>query len=459
MNTDINILSEHFSTKKDFIKECVEETSKKTDYDRNKVVKIVMDSIKEKDTTKEELLKELEKELKFYLRKVKLIDSQKEDACNLIQEQLKTVGMALVEHPHTNYVKTLTGKAMAKNFKHLSKETKEDLRKGDFDSFSEEWMKKPVLETQIMFKGNGMANLPPVRNKEKYKHPITDTIHSNNSLNATNNIWLWKHLVEMNPDIKPSCWGKKNKSDRVQVSEDGIKILNYKKYIPTAIHYDGQLGQTEDFEARRIQIVYTADEGPIKLFCVPGSNTPKVRNIIQKITKTKGKPGFITLKSEFDKNPELKNLLYRYGVTLPKSGLLMFKANVWHFEGSGKPLKNGIIRNTFTDIKKLAPLTKKSKIFRIYCGVVSVSPSLVKDLIVLAYLRLNGWSMDVYTKQNRKHPLFVNEKSTRYLKVYIEPPGFDKLKNASLRKMKKFLSKYDSETLSLFGLKKKDLEY
>lgn len=407
------------------------------------------------------MLKKLEFLLQQSLSQVRLIQSQDPNASQHIRNQLDRVGIALVEHPHTEYVKILTGSHMSTTFPYLSKKTREDLDKGNFDAFSKEWMGSPVTKTQIMFKGNGMANSPPIGPKQRsaYKHPLTapNTVHTRNSLNAMNNILLWNHLISSNPSLAPENWFARPMQNRIQVSEDSVKILNRKQYGPTQMHYDGQLGKTEGKDARRIQIVYTADKGPIKLFCVPGTHKPEILDLIRKLTKTKGQPGFISLQKEFKKLPNLRNLLYKYGVSLPKSGLLMFRANVWHFEGSGIPMQNGIIVNRHNDIKKLKPLTKQTEVFRIYCGVVSVAPRLIHDLIVLAYLRVSGWSMDVYSPENRNHELFVNQKSTQFWKICIQPKGFDKLKNADIITMKRKLNYYSDQMLSLFGLTREDV--
>lgn len=421
-----------------------------------------------------DLLEELEILLKEGWENVQLLESDELDVADLITHQLSTLGVALVKVPdvHADKINKETGANMAKTFRYLSEATKVSLSEGNFERFSEEWKKKLYSQTKISFKTNGMANKAPLDpdHRPDFTDHWTKIVHVNNRLAATNNICLWEGLTELHARLHPSEWFKDDlrpPNYRIQVSEDGVKILHKQSYEPTALHYDGQLGQAEGGDARRIQIVYTADSGPVRLFVVAGSHKPRVRQIIQAITGVPGMPGFITLKKQFDQHPQLRQLLYKYGVALPSTGLLMFRANVWHYEAVERfktveyyPVS--VLLSPDYNSEDTKAKTKQSSIFRIYCGVVSVPPSTdnFRDLVVLAYLREHGWAIDPFSPENKKHPLFVNHKSTQNWSE-TSHPGRDKfqvLVSRTIPEMKSFLLEHvRPERLQLYGLSQTDL--
>ncbi|KAJ1564866.1 hypothetical protein HK096_005807, partial [Nowakowskiella sp. JEL0078] len=425
------------------------------------------------------MLEELDHLLSDFRNRVLLLNAGNENLNSSITNQLSSIGIALVliDHVQAQEVNVATGSIMADTFVHLSDSTKRSLHLGQFGMFSKEWTSsKPGYSvTQIAFKTNGMANKPPLTPtlRKSFTCPYTKTIHIDNSLNAINSISLWERLSMLNAKLHPQQWfitPLKPENHRSQVSEDGIKILVKTKYLPTAIHYDGKLGQGETADTQRIQIVYSSDQGPVRLFAIPGSQHPRVRELIQHITKTVGITGFTTLKKEFDEHQKLRNLLYKYGVALPSTGLLMFRANVWHYEAvedltpvnRDRPVYVRLNVNEEYDENDTASKTVTSSVFRIYCGIISAPPGLTKDLIVLAFLRENGWSMDPFSSANKNHPFFVNGKSGSMglWKVATSPSqlAFDALVGRGLEQIKDFLlSNVLPNRLALYGITVDDL--
>ena len=109
--------------------------------------------------------------------------------------------------------------------------------------------------------------------------------------------------------------------------------------------------------------------------------------------------------------------------------------------------------------------TRASSVFRIYCGIVTVPPNhLLKDLLIIAYMREHGWAMEPFAKKdNKAHSLFVNEKNavnwsvkTRFTTEQLDE--FNRLKNATIYDMKLFLRQFSNERLMLHGLFPSDLE-
>jgi hypothetical protein len=114
------------------------------------------------------------------------------------------------------------------------------------------------------------------------------------------------------------------------------------------------------------------------------------------------------------------------------------------------------------DLKATKGDTKKSSIFRVYCGVVSAKEDVksIRDLIVLAFLREHGWAMDPYTKANKSQRYFVNQKSTQAWGVLSAPSNedFALLKMTSLDEMKAYLDKNVSDNrLALYGLTRAEI--
>jgi hypothetical protein len=345
-----------------------------------------------------------------------------------------------------------------------------EIENGDFTAFLKVWTGKAgVTATGVEGVSNRMPNKSPVAEGFRDDYKLSDeipTIHRYNPLNAKNNVLLWKKL----PQFHPSKWYKK---DGFLVPEDGIKISNMKKYDPTGIHYDGQLGVFKEGEqAPRVQVAYVEDEGPACLFAIPGSNSDRARELILQITKQKDtKSGFVTLKKMFPKLKDKKahdeqtaiktrvfGLLVKYGVSLQPGpgirGLVMFNSNVWHYEAGAVNQGNGLAFYG-SDAK-----TATSKVFRVYCGVIAIPQRTTKEkLIRFAYLRLNGWTMDPFANPNKTEPTFVNHKSTQSWPRAMQGEDkeyFDKIKAVSMEDMVAFLKEQDEETLLLLGLNKNE---
>lgn len=442
-----------------------------------------------------ELLKELD--IILEQAQVCVIDAASPEAGEQITAQLCDTGVALVLVPDGVAAAALrqTGTHAAETFTRLSEGTKNSLRQGRFTDFSKEWQTQSYDNTRIAGKSNGMANLPPLDPELRDSFRWLNTVHVNNTVNASANLCLWQTLAERNPSLHPSQWYTsplKRAGDRVQVSEDGIKVMQRCTYEPTALHYNGQRdGDNTDAggeaESRRIQVVFSADSGPVRLFAVPGSHLPRVQRIIELITGEASRPGFVALRNKhldgrMGEGPNgrktgaadgLQCVLCKYGVALPSTGLLMFRANVWHFEAasevvaeaapvSGGQLPLGPARPDLT-IKARSKISASS-VFRIYCGVVSVAPRDVeRKLIPLAWMREHGWCMDPYTRSNQAEELFVNQKTTQYLKVTHrqteqETADFAVLRGASLSDMKAELQLLPQTKLALYGLTPEDVE-
>lgn len=398
------------------------------------------------------LSQELKEILTNCRNEAKLIGTNDEQE---ISDQLLRLGVAFVavDNDISRSIAISTGQNMNAAFGKLSEKVKTDLRDGYFSKFSAEWKKLNYKITEVAGKSNGMANCAPLDpdQRDDFSMSIDNNtiVHIPNQLNAINNVRMWEIL-----ELDPSRIFQSLLEGRIQVSEDGIKVIEKSRYEPTALHYDGQLG------TRRIQIVYTADKGPVRLFVVPGSHLPRVQEIIQRITGVSAKTGFITMKDSFKKHPELSNILLQFGVALPSTGLLMFCANVWHFEGYEGPLKNELVRHVHTD--DLRSKTSLSSVFRIYCGVVSVPNERICDLISFAHLREHGWCMDPYTTGNREEETFVNQKTTQHWAVTSklsdeQKRDFKVLSETSLSEKKTFLSHLSSRRLGLYGLSPEDV--
>ena len=354
------------------------------------------------------------------------------DSPELLTEQLSTLGVALVlmSEDDTPALQQLCGANMATTFDSvLPSDIQTSMRAGEFGPFSRWWRDSRYKDTRLWGQNPGMPNWAPLGVKadlSPFTCPITGTVHTRNVLTAKNNVQLWQSLCENEPRLHPDRWFVGplrgiGGSGRVQVSEDGVKVRWNTRYKPTALHYDGQLGATEGVEAHRIQAMYTADRGPVRLFVVPGSNSPRVRAILQAWTGLVGTPTFSKHSAIFRAHPRLWHLLHRFGVALPAAGLLMWVANVWHFEGVEQPTTFSAlapVRVQMTaaddqyDPNATAAATARSVVFRVYCGLVAVPASVpVEHLVRLAFLRQRGWCMEPFTSINKAHPLFVNEKN------------------------------------------------
>ncbi len=417
-----------------------------------------------------DLYSELEEILEASYNTCRVLDG--DDMFNLVlneemTQQLRRVGVCMVKvlHPEVRKrIATTSGEFLSQSFLRLGRQTKTDLEAGNFLSMCREMNERSYEDLQIWGTGKGMIQVPPLEPKD-YKnviHPVLKTVESKNVLTAKNNVRMWEVLSSYNPLLHPSQWFTSPlcaEGYRTQVSEDGIKLKYGKKYDPTPIHYDGQLSESSDGSTRRVQIIYTTDTGPVRLFAVPGSHLPRVREIIQDLTGIEARDGFA--RETFEKFPKILKLLFKYGVSLGSpSGLLMFCANVWHFESASLEKGDKVRHDTSLEPRDY---TQSSTVFRIYCGIVTVPPNhLLKDLLIIAYLREHGYCMEPFAKkENKQHALFVNEKTPVNWKVKTrvdDPTEFQALANASVYDMKLFLTKLPDARLLLHGLLPTDLQ-
>lgn len=289
---------------------------------------------------------------------------------------------------------------------------------GDLTGFCEFFETNKCVDTCIGWTGSGMVNPLPL-----LKHLRTCTVRTTpptawqfDPVVAKPNLDMWQLLTNDNPDLHPVNWYngdlKSSPDDRLVVCDDGVKLKHNKPYKPTKLHYDGQLGNNEE-GARRIQAAYCDDKGAIRLFVTPGTHLPEVRQLITSITGAEYSDGF----TGFGDFPELTKLLMKYSVALPSTGLLMWRANVAHFEGVALPteeirLLHASSRNWTQS--SFSAETRAASIFRIYCGVISVpldgEGKMLSDMKTMAFLRQKGFGMIPTHHPNRAHVLFVNDK-------------------------------------------------
>lgn len=326
------------------------------------------------------------------------------------------------------------------------KEFENDMKNGNLNSFINYFTKGKCTNTKIAWPGSGMINPLPILKEGKggnlgrdkdlmYKTHSAVTEHYFNPMLAKNNLDMWQILNKKNSKLHPTCWYKDellySPNDRLYISDDGVKLKKGQPYGVTKLHYDGQLGDDEKSDvkhaenARRIQIAYVNDIGSIKLFVCPGTQIPIVRKIISKLTGASYKRGF----NGFGDHPQLSNILKKYSVALPQTGLLMWRANVAHFEGHAvKQNDNSCLSNVESVLDRgllcasrknvndddLKQETRNASIFRIYCGVISIpldeKNDVIRDMIILAYLRQKNFAMVPTSGINKKHVLFVNDK-------------------------------------------------
>lgn len=413
----------------------------------------------------------LEQLLIGYAAEVEVIDDDGDP--RLITSQLTTIGIAFVRTvlERSVEIKKTTGIAIAHTFEEITEPTKEALREGNFGAFAKEYTKRGYADLRIAFKSMGFINRPPISHSKRadtsMKMPSgTECVFTQNSLTATNNIDMWDLVPEsLHPDkwfVHPLITAGHHGT---VITEDGVKIMQNKTYAPTQLHYDGQHHAVE-VAARRVQIIYTEDTGPVRLFVVPGTQNRDVQAIIEQITGGVGiVSGFVTLKSSFDRHPRLGSLLYKYGVTLEHSGMIMFKAGVWHMEAVHGEVSctAGLLSVKTADPALVRAETRKASLFRVFCGVVSLPEPFVNDAIIMAYMREHGWAMEPFASgrhQNGSHPLFANDKSTQYKTIEFIPDTdeFNLIRKTSIRDMKVWLQRLTPTRLKLYGLTVDDLE-
>jgi hypothetical protein len=343
------------------------------------------------------------------------------ELANKLCSQLETIGCAQVFlEPQTPSMKPLVLNLMKLTFPLVQKENISD--------FCNVWNKESFETTQVWGKSIGMPYPPILTTGDRvdFTHPVTEIVHSYNPLVAKNAILIWEELIKQYPLIQPSKWFDKECYYRTHVSEDGIKITHKKKYSATPLHYDGQVPYD------RIQIIYNEDVGPTTLCFVPGSH-------LLNYTST----GFVK-----EKNPELYNLLTRYGITYDRPCIQFFKGSVFHYECN--PDK-----------------TKETSVFRCYMSVVRipVTEERIRDMIILAYMREHGWVMESFSKENknnRRDGLFVNDKSNSSGIVFHDyqeyKADFAEIRKQNMNVMKMYLKQHcDTLRLNLYGLNIKDL--
>jgi hypothetical protein len=119
-----------------------------------------------------------------------------------------------------------------------------------------------------------------------------------------------------------------------QVSPDSVKYATNPKPKPKSMTKQAHTLPHMDIysdELNRIQAIINADSGNTKLFHVPGSNDPRVKELICKIIgKNSNCFGFVSIITE---NKELEGVLTRYAIAAPYGALTAWKSGVIHFEG------------------------------------------------------------------------------------------------------------------------------
>ena len=371
-----------------------------------------------------------------------------------LEEKLKLSlnihGVALVAVDDAAVSKEPTRALMAETFPFMTNVTIKTC-----NEFSDTWERAKFTESGVWGKSCHMPNTRILKATERkyFTCRETGTVHIKNPLVAKNSIAIWEHLLQLYPRLDPAHWMMtttcvSTDATRFNVSEDGIKLSNKVKYSPTPLHYDGLCSYD------RVQIILSKDEGPERLFVVPGSNSHEAQQIISEITGKTVVDGFNKLSTD---HPELYALMHKYGVACDSSThLQFFKASVWHFEGNTNHAHNVLFNET-----------KKSVIFRCYIVVVALvpTPQAVVDMITFAFFREHGWAMDPFAKENknnRRNGLFVNDKSNQASKVFHDYAEnrveFKTLNETPIHIMKQYLrERVTPLRLQLYGLTATDL--
>lgn len=320
------------------------------------------------------------------------------------------------------------GALVGETFPRLSPAAREQMSgSGSFALASREWSTRTVKDVGMALKGYRMPTPLPLLASQHahFTHPLTNAVHTRNPLLAKVALEVWEVIGR---EVDHLLQGG------AIVTEDGMKFSHHQLYDPTPLHYDGQ--------PNRVQMIYCSDSGPVRLCAVPGSASEEAKELIGEIlgSQSKGlaKGGF----SALSRNPALSDLLRRYSVCIPDgySGILCFRTGVWHFECGTREE------------------TKRSSVFRIYCGVVRGTQSNVpkEHLITFAYLREHGWAMEPFAHGNRRHPLFVAEKSsqaTDRITCEEQREAFERIKAVPLEQMEHFLlSTLSEQRLKLYGI-------
>lgn len=394
------------------------------------------------------------------------------DACTLldagtlsaqdIQHSLELTGVAVIRvgPNNTARIRQEVGALVAATFPKLSPQSHAALRTGNFTPASHEWTTKQVSETEMALRSYRMpAPIPLKADRQKaFTDPTLNTVHLLNPLLANASLCVWENLAAINYALHPSNWFKT--PERMICSEDGIKFADSVTYDPTKIHYDGQ--------PDRVQIMFTTDTGPVRLFAVPGSGSPEAQALISQILGIQMLGGFSTHKAAWESHPEVYALMHSFGVAVPENGLLMWKTKVWHVEAEitegpasvvddGRPALAKIPFDWHAALKK----TENSNVFRIYCGVVALPETRRDQLIRHAFFREHNWPMEPFAHPNRKTPVFVAQKSSQSTEreTYKElEPTWNSLKATPFADMKAYLRKNCTiARLRLHGLTPQDL--
>jgi hypothetical protein len=425
------------------------------------------------EESEESLLQKLEATLKLSVSQSRVLSIRDPKLKTKIIQDLGFLGVCYIsidKHENTD-IKRNTANLMTETFPLIPNKDKDSmLQFGDFSGFCDFWHEKKFSVSQIWGKSSGMPYPPILELGSRNNFKMGGNIFVKNPLTSLNSIKTWETLILNYPQINPLEWVPKDNEDRINVSEDGIKITCGKTYNPTGLHYDGQFGTKEDIESDRIQIVYSDDSGPMRLFVVPRSATLPVRELIQKLTGIEIKSGFD--KGKLQEHPRVFNLLHKYGVAIKGPGIQMFKTAVWHFEAAeaSEPIQQlltgpklnekGIYSYEISKSK-----TKLGSSFRIYCGIVTIKPTEnnIENLIRFAYLREHEWNMDPFSVQNKnnRQGVFVNDKNNQAHSVFssYEENEYEwkELQKKPLVEMKKILNNLTDLRLSLYGLERNDL--
>lgn len=402
------------------------------------------------------------------IEELKELLEQARDTCGLlngstvtpeeIQRVLAITGVAVVsvDPEHTQAIHQQVGALLESTFPKLSSESRQALSKGNFAPASREWHQEGVTKTGMALLSHQMpVPIPLAKHRHStFTDPMLRTVHLKNALLAKAPFCVWGTVAVTNPNLHPSQWC--GEPERMMCSEDGMKFAHGVTYTPTRIHYDGQ--------PKRVQIVFTTDTGPVRLFAVPGSGSPRAQELISQILGIRMLGGFSTHKAAWDAHPELLELMHSFGVAVPDNGLLMWKAGVWHFEAEiaqgGNTASPASVKLPF-DLKEVEKKTKWTAPFRVYCGVVALPNDRRDQLIRHAFFRERDWAMEPFAHVNRKTPVFVAEKNSQAGErgTYEDlEPEWNHLKATSFDDMKTYLrTNCTPERLRLHGLTPEDL--
>jgi hypothetical protein len=183
------------------------------------------------------------------------------------------------------------------------------------------------------------------------------------------------------------------------------------KQTLTRMHIDHYSEENQRFQA------IDNNDGLVKLFFVPGTDSIQVRTLISQIAEN---PSLFTRfghKLIHDFSADLRNLFIRYSIAPPPFARVIWKSGIIHFEGCAKKpaFASGPYNKCFA-CKDLSDLKNENRIRFVIGTQIAVRLS-QESLMRLAIAAERGLLPAMYGSANSKnclHPNIVNRKSTQW---------------------------------------------